>query len=81
MQSSEKVRDFMIRYQDRVMWGTDFGEGAVSRTGLERAFSEHWRYYGRADTVTLGNPRAWHRTVHGLALACRGTREIRAPEC
>ena len=68
MQPSEKVRDFMIRYQDRVMWGTDFGEGAVSRTGLESAFSEHWRYYGRADTVTLGNPRAWHRTVHGLAM-------------
>ena len=68
MQPSAKVRAFMIRYQDRVMWGTDFGEGAVSRTGLETSFGQHWRYYGGADTVTLGNARSWHRTVQGLAL-------------
>jgi predicted TIM-barrel fold metal-dependent hydrolase len=68
MQPSGRVRAFMIRYQDRVMWGTDFGEGAVSRVGLESSFSQHWRYYAGADTVTLGNPRGWHRTVQGLAL-------------
>jgi predicted TIM-barrel fold metal-dependent hydrolase len=68
MQPSDRVRAFMIRYQDRVMWGTDFGEGAVSREGLERSFGQHWRYYAGADTVTLGNPRGWHRTVRGLAL-------------
>ena len=68
MQPSEEVRRFMIHYQDRVMWGTDFGEGSVSREGLERSFSQHWRYYGGADTVTLGSARGWHRTVQGLAL-------------
>ena len=68
MQPSDAVRRFMIRYQDRVMWGTDFGEGAVSRAGLERSFSQHWRYYAGADTVTLGSPTGWHRTVQGLAL-------------
>ena len=68
MQPSDRVREFMIRYQDRVMWGTDFGEGAVSREGLERSFGQHWRYYAGADTVTLGTPRSWHRTVRGLAL-------------
>jgi predicted TIM-barrel fold metal-dependent hydrolase len=68
MQPSEKVRAFMLRYQDRVMWGTDFGEGSVSRAGLEASFDQHWRYYAGADTVTLGNPRSWHRTVRGLAL-------------
>jgi predicted TIM-barrel fold metal-dependent hydrolase len=68
MQPSEAVRDFMIRYQDRVMWGTDFGEGSVSRAGLEAAFAQQWRYYAGADTVTLGSPRGWHRTVRGLAL-------------
>ena len=68
MQPSDRVREFMIRYQDRVMWGTDFGEGSVSREGLERSFGQHWRYYAGADTVTLGNPRSWHRTVQGLAL-------------
>jgi predicted TIM-barrel fold metal-dependent hydrolase len=68
MQQSDVVRRFMIRYQDRIMWGTDFGEGAVSRAGLEASFAQHWRYYAGADTVTLGNPRGWHRTVQGLAL-------------
>jgi predicted TIM-barrel fold metal-dependent hydrolase len=68
MQPSPRVREFFLKYQDRVMWGTDFGEGSVSRTGLESAFDQHWRYYGTADTVTLGNARAWHRTVSGLAL-------------
>ena len=68
MQPSEKVRAFMIRYQDRVMWGTDFGEGSVSRAGLETSFDQHWRYYASGDTVTLGSARSWHRTVKGLAL-------------
>ena len=68
MQPSDKVRAFMIRYQDRVMWGTDFGEGSVSRAGLETAFDQHWRYYASADTVTLGSRQGWHRTVRGLAL-------------
>jgi len=68
MQPSDAVRRFMIRYQDRVMWGTDFGEGAVSRAGLERSFSQHWRYYAGTDTVTLGSATGWHRTVQGLGL-------------
>ena len=68
MQPSGKVRDFFVRYQDRVMWGTDFGEGQVSRAGLETSFDQQWRYYATGDTVTLGNPRGWHRTVKGLAL-------------
>jgi predicted TIM-barrel fold metal-dependent hydrolase len=68
MQPSARVREFMVRYQDRVMWGTDFGEGSVSRAGLEGAFGQHWRYYAGADTVTLGSARGWHRTVQGLAL-------------
>ena len=74
MQPSQKVRDFMIRYQDRVMWGTDFGGSSVSRAGLENSFHQHWRYYATADTVTLGNPRSWHRTVRGLSLP-RGVTE------
>jgi predicted TIM-barrel fold metal-dependent hydrolase len=68
MQPSDSVRQFMIRYRDRIMWGTDFGEGSVSRAGLDASFTQHWRYYAGADTVTLGNARSWHRTVRGLAL-------------
>ena len=62
------------------MWGTDFGEGSVSRAGLEASFSQHWRYYAGADTVTLGNPRSWHRTVQGLALPRASARAVRAPQ-
>ena len=68
MQPSDSVRRFMIRYRDRIMWGTDFGEGSVSRAGLDASFDQHWRYYAGADTVTLGSARGWHRTVRGLAL-------------
>jgi predicted TIM-barrel fold metal-dependent hydrolase len=68
MQPSAKVRAFMIRYQDRIMWGTDFGEGSTTRAGLGRAFDQQWRYYATADTVTLGSAEGWHRTVQGLGL-------------
>ena len=68
MQPSEKVRDFFLRYQNRVMWGTDFGEGSTSRAGLNASFEQQWRYYASGDTVTLGSARGWHRTVQGLSL-------------
>jgi predicted TIM-barrel fold metal-dependent hydrolase len=68
MQPREKVRDFMVRYQDRVLWGTDLGEGSVSRTRLDNAFTQHWSYLAGADTVLMGNPNGWHRRVQGLAL-------------
>ena len=68
MQPSEKVRDFFLRYQNRVMWGTDFGEGSTSRAGLNASFEQHWRYYASGDTVTLGSARGWHGTVQGLSL-------------
>jgi len=68
MQPSEKVRDFFLRYQNRVMWGTDFGEGSTSRAGLNASFDQQWRYYASGDTVTLGSARGWHRTVQGLSL-------------
>jgi predicted TIM-barrel fold metal-dependent hydrolase len=68
MQPSDRVRAFMILYKDRIMWGTDFGEGSTTRAALESSFSQHWRYYAGADTVTLGSARGWHRTVQGLAL-------------
>jgi predicted TIM-barrel fold metal-dependent hydrolase len=68
MQPSRQVRDFFLRYQNRVMWGTDFGEGSTSRAGLASAFDQQWRYYARGDTVTLGSARGWHRTVQGLDL-------------
>jgi predicted TIM-barrel fold metal-dependent hydrolase len=68
MQPRERVRDFMIRYQDRILWGTDLGEGSVSAQRLDAAFTQHWSYLGTGDTVTMGSATGWHRSVPGLAL-------------
>lgn len=68
MQPSARVRDFMVRYQDRVLWGTDLGEGSVSAARLDAAFTQHWSYLAGSDTVLMGNPRGWHRRVPGLGL-------------
>ena len=68
MQPSEKVRDFMVRYQDRVMYGTDFGESDFSRERLDHGYMQHWSYLAGGDSVDFGRPAAWHARVPGLAL-------------
>jgi predicted TIM-barrel fold metal-dependent hydrolase len=68
MQPGGKVRDFLIRYQDRVLYGTDFGEGDSSRERLEAGFRQQWRYLAGADSVDFGRPDAWHVRTPGLAL-------------
>jgi predicted TIM-barrel fold metal-dependent hydrolase len=68
MQPSPKVRDFMIRYQDRVMYGTDFGEGNTTRARLDTGFTQHWLYFAGADSVSFGRQGAWNARVPGLAL-------------
>jgi predicted TIM-barrel fold metal-dependent hydrolase len=68
MQPSGKVRDFMVRYQDRVMYGTDFGESDFSRERLDNGYLQHWSYLAGADSVDFGRPSAWHARVPGLAL-------------
>ena len=68
MQPSPKVRAFMIRYQDRVMYGTDFGEGNTTRARLDGGFAQHWSYLAGADSVTFGRQGAWYARVPGLAL-------------
>jgi predicted TIM-barrel fold metal-dependent hydrolase len=51
-QPREKVRAFVIRYQDRVLWGADMMElkwedpsGAISR--WESAYQREWEYYAK----------------------------------
>lgn len=67
-QPSTKVRDFMIRYQDRVMYGTDFGEGSSSRERLDAGYRQHWSYLAGSDSVDFGRSSGWHARVPGLAL-------------
>ena len=39
----QKVRDFMIKYQDRILYGTDYGdEGEANAVDMEKSLSESW---------------------------------------
>jgi hypothetical protein len=68
LQPREKVRAFLIRYQDRVLWGTDLMEiswadpdAALKR--WESTYTNDWRYFATAETFDAGG-----RKVQGLAL-------------
>jgi hypothetical protein len=56
----DKVRDFIIRYADRLMYGSDFGSG-LSRGGdhdsvlvgrMHHLWTEAWRYFATDDVMT-----------------------------
>lgn len=68
LQSSAKVRAFLIKYQDRVIYGTDIefsgdetGSAAVQE--WEQQLTLDWRYFATADSFDYNG-----RTVHGLNL-------------
>lgn len=53
----DKVRDFFIKYQDRVLYGTDMGaSGDESKESLAKELRDtwmrDWRYFVTADTLT-----------------------------
>ncbi len=73
-QDTEVVRDFLIRYADRVFFGTDFVLGqplstmppATRQTVLNDwrdNYRTHWQYFERADVLTIRN-----RPTKGLGL-------------
>lgn len=68
IQPSAKVRAFLIKYQDRVLYGTDIefyghetGNAAVEE--WEKQLALDWRYFATADTFEYRG-----HTVHGLHL-------------
>lgn len=67
IQPSAKVRAFLIKYQDRVLYGTDIeffdqsGNTAVEE--WEKQLALDWRYFATADTFEYRG-----HTVHGLYL-------------
>lgn len=76
LQPREKVRAFLIRYQDRVLWGTDLMEitwenpdAAIQR--WEATYANDWNYFATANTFDLGG-----RRVQGLALPPKVVRKI-----
>ena len=68
LQSRRKVRDFLIKYQDRVLYATDFNLMPEQNTeevikGLRATYKRDWTYFGTNDTVKFGR-----RDVQGLGL-------------
>ncbi len=62
-QDREKVRDFFIRYQDRIIWGSDMvvqhkpdstsDQQKKLRKGLEDQYALEWSFFAGNDTVTI----------------------------
>jgi len=66
----EKVRRFFIRYQDRLMYGTDEAQeptesGAEMARATEKAWREQWRYFTSSQTFKVYD---LDKPVQGLAL-------------
>lgn len=66
----EKVRRFFIRYQDRLLYGTDEAQeptqsGADMARATEKAWREQWRYFASDQTFKVDD---LDKPVRGLAL-------------
>ena len=66
----EHVRQFFIRYQDRLMYGSDMSQepgqdGAALAREAEGVWRMHWRYFNTADSFKVGD---LDKPVKGLAL-------------
>jgi hypothetical protein len=66
----EKVRRFFIRYQDRLLYGTDEAQeptqsGADMARTTEKAWREQWRYFASDQTFKVDD---LDKPVQGLAL-------------
>lgn len=80
MQPSDKVRAFFIKYQDRLLYGTDLRTGGEeyrmspdrlmrSRELIELRFDLHWTYLATADSVSFEDyGMSFQARTKGLAL-------------
>ncbi len=68
----QKVRDFMIKYQDRIMYGTDTGVSsrstnvAMEKERLHGLWLRHWQYLATDSEVEV--PELGGEKVKGLSL-------------
>ena len=79
-QESEKVRAFFLKYQDRILYGTDLGSsppaGEVSPEDLasqeqyiRRMLELHWEYFSGTDSLYYDSPMiSFPVETHSLAL-------------
>ncbi|MCK4465204.1 MAG: amidohydrolase family protein, partial [Bacteroidales bacterium] len=60
VQDRQKVRDFIIKYQDRLLYGTDFGIREDSdlkkrKAWMEKEWRADWRYFSTDDEMSSPN--------------------------
>ncbi|MGI9545408.1 MAG: amidohydrolase family protein [Cyclobacteriaceae bacterium] len=66
-QDSEKVRAFFIKYQDRILYGTDLGTSQPQEElsteevqqfyqRLDKTFAIHWQYFSGGDSLYFDDP-------------------------
>lgn len=64
LQDSDSVRNYFVKYQDRILYGTDYGTGSPEedltesdkeeeRKNLEQRMEAHWRYLSTFDSVEI----------------------------
>jgi hypothetical protein len=68
LQPREKVRNFMIKYQDRVLYGTDVGLHAGEDTAIvvkhmDEEYARDWKFFATSETQKYQD-----KTIQGLAL-------------
>lgn len=68
MLPSEKVRAFLIKYQDRVIYGTDLDFLAIASVSdvlkdWQSTYVRDWRFLATSDTLSVGG-----KQIHGLNL-------------
>jgi predicted TIM-barrel fold metal-dependent hydrolase len=76
LQPREKVRALLLRYPDRILYGTDFvfmpdQDPSETAQRLEREYARDWAYFATADAVEVDG-----RKVPGLALPAPVLRRI-----
>jgi predicted TIM-barrel fold metal-dependent hydrolase len=67
-QPREKVRAFLIKYQDRILYGIDedlysWDDAQVKLKRWKDAYANDWKYFSTGETVVIGR-----HTAQGLAL-------------
>lgn len=79
-QDPVKVRAFFLKYQDRILYGTDFGTSAptseltaeaiaAKAQEIEKMMALHWAYFSGTDTLYFDSPMiSFPVHTHSLAL-------------
>jgi predicted TIM-barrel fold metal-dependent hydrolase len=71
----EQVRDFLTRYQDRILYATDFslrdGDVAVAARSMRTTHDRDWRFFSQGDAMDYDG-----RPTRGLALPDSVLRKI-----